>query len=157
MKVRLISLILAFLLLTGCSPQSSEHTVSLDGLSITLPVSFSPETTENTDQAFMYRRDQQYITGFKESKQELSEYFQQLSLDGYVEKFTQYNLPETTAEQTEGLWKVVYTSTVEDTEYTFICVFYETEEHFWRVQACCPTEHFAENRQNLWKYIASAD
>ena len=61
------------------------------------------------------------------------------------------------AQETDGVWNVTYTTAIEDEEYTFLCAFYETQESFWRVQACCPSGDFAENQQEMWNYISSVD
>ena len=160
MKKLLISLVLAGILLTGCGSRTDLHKVSLDELTFSLPQTFadlSRDSAADTDQAFMYVQDRLYINGFRESKQELTQYFEDMCLEDYVRTFTQYNQPESQAVQTDDIWNISYTAVIDGEDYSFICVFYETNQGFWRVQACCPSEQFEENRQILWNYIASAD
>ena len=159
MKKRLISLCLA-VLLTGCAAKHTDHTVKMDDLSFTLPYTFtdmSGDSTENPNQAFMYAQDNLYITGFQESKAELSKYFQYISLGAYVQMFCENYFPDIPAQHTDDIWNIVYTTAIDGKDYTFLCLFYETQESFWRVQACCPSEDFAENQQVMWDYLSSAD
>ena len=159
MKTRLFCLLMAIFLLAGCGKETTEHTVALDELSFTLPSSFIDVSQEHADtqQAFMFAQGNIYINGFKESKEELHNYFEFISLDAYVQMFCENNFTDLPAQRNNDIWNIVYTADVEGEEYTFLCLFYETESHFWRVQACCPTANFAENHQELWNYIASAD
>lgn len=158
MKKALISLVFVLCILTGCSQKSSGP--ALDELTLSLPDNFVDMTQDEIlgdGQDFLYGYDGIYVGGFQENKAELAEFFSDTSLEDYVQLVIDLNKLNCEAQETDGLWNFTYTTQVEGAEYTFICAVYETEDNFWRVQACCPTERFAENQQTMWEYVASGN
>ena len=150
-------------LMTGCNKKAQEptiaepQTISMDQLSFTLPEEFTPVTVENKDLAFMYSCDDIYIYGYQENKQELMKILNCsiYTLDSYVQSFAD-NISECVVEQTENCWTLSYADKLNDMDYTFVCAIYETEENFWRLMGCCPTESFEESSEDLWEYVLSA-
>ena len=148
---RLLLALLASVMLFGCSKKSREHRISLDQLTLTLPGEFTQMSAQ--DAAFAYVGDQVYIHGYRESKAELLQYFQSISLESYVRILAEDRDPYLDTRETDGIWNYSYTACPADEEYTFLCVFYETPDSFWRIQAGCPSDRYEENKQALWDYI----
>ena len=160
---KLFVILLAACLLTGCSSKKAgqptkAHTVTMDTLSLTVPEAFTAVNPDSGEQQFMFTQGNMFLYGYKENKQTLITYLKCdiITLDSYVESFTANNNFETIPQLIGNYWLVEYTDTIDGVAYTFMCAIYESENDFWRVYSCCPTETYQQNQAYLKNIITSA-
>ena len=165
---KLFVILLTVCLLTGCSSKKkaqeppADHVVVMDTLSLTIPAEFTAVTVDNPYQKFMYQKGTMFVNGYSESIADLLKVFnsETITLGSYIQSFEsnmieQGILANSCTNCENNIWHMEYTSQVEGKEYTFLYVFYETDVSFWRVQGCCPTEEFEENREFLWNILTA--
>ena len=161
MRKSIIALcIMAACLLAGCHGQSSA--IGLDTLTLEIPAGYTAVKTKNTGAQQIFQNQQNYICTYKESKQQLMDALQKngvtcdfISLESYVQSYSENNELEAHQATEIDTWYLKGTVTVGDTQYEFTCVFYETEENFWRVYGCCPQQLSDANSQDLWEIITA--
>lgn len=153
MKARAAALFLALLLLAGCGAQEPEKTYRFDGLTVTLAGDFADLSTEDYAQgySFFYGSTKLSILGMRTGK----EYLPDFTLREYAGLMLRKNKLDCEIQETDGLYWIEYTSSVDDqgSEYCYLAAFYETETDFWTVQTYCPRETYGENREAMQKLL----
>ena len=171
--IRIFVLLLAFcLLFAGCKkndesksnyPQitpdqigsaPTEITFSHNGVSMTLPSSFSDYTdlpvAENY--SFLYGASMVGIHGQEIGKDTVAEEITSLEL--YAADYASHMSGE--AEQSEGIWTVQYEDLSENEPQMYVCALYETEDSYWIISAYCPSLVFEDYSQDMLESVTSA-
>ena len=105
--------------------------------------------------AFMYANDDICLVGLQESKEELFLYFDEMDVAGYADLIAEIYSTGSTAEEKDGKWTLSYTDDSTGEDFTYICVFYDTGEYFWNLQAFCPTEQYETYEADIWQYLTN--
>ena len=167
-------LLIGALLLTGCDAgvagvvgdaiDAAKDTVSDKaftnaGVKLTLTtkfIDFTNTSTNSKEYPFFYASDTHAVFGLKEAKADLTA-FGELDLKGYAELIaTLYEL-DVQLQEKDGKYTYTYEAAEEDgSKLTFTCLFLETEDAFWFLQASCPSEQYDADRDQIWSWLASA-
>ncbi len=133
---------------------STDNTFSHNGVSMTLPSSFSDYTDLPIGQeySFLYGASTVGISGLEVSKDTVSEEITSLEL--YAADYANQMSGEAT--QKDGIWSVQYEDLSQNEPQTYICALYETENAYWIISGYCPSQVFEDYGQDMWVSIASA-
>lgn len=74
--------------------------------------------------------------------------------EDYVNQEAEYYRGSLT--QKDGFWTLTYEDTDTNEPQTMVNVYYETEDSYWMVQGCCPSQSFAAQESQIWQYITGA-
>ena len=153
---RLLCALLCLFLLCGCA--SKEQRITCGELSLTLPSHFRDLSAQPyaEDVELLYGAGDVCISATCESKPALVALIPQIDAQMYAQLFLQSNALPGVVETADGIPCFTYSVGSGDTQITYLCGVFESESCFWLVQAYCPDAHFAENRQELWRYICTA-
>ena len=150
-----VCLLLALLLLSGCS-QTREFTHQ--ELILTLPEAFTDLSDQDYAQAadLLYGCGDLAILGIREDKQLLSEYGLSPTAEEYAQMVIDANGLSAALEETDGFCHFTYEASAEGVSCTYLTLVLEGDACFWTLQAYCPTESFAQNRDILWSCLTDA-
>ena len=150
--------ILAICLLAGC--QNQPDTIRLDSLSCEIPPMYTAASGKDIGAEQMFQNQQSYICTYKQSKEQLIKSIREngvacdfISLESYVRSYTEDNGLDAQLLGDTDTWYLKDTVTMGDTEYTYMCIFYETEENFWRVYGCFPSTQWETDSQDIWESL----
>lgn len=139
MKRKLAAVLSLLILLTGCGTESSEQVFTADGVSITLPSSFSvAETT--ADYVAGYTSDDVIVLISRTDKQTLADlgYGTELSLDEYGGLVvSQFDVGSYQAYRRQDYIFFTYTAYVLDDYFFYTTAVYQTTEAFWTISFTC--------------------
>ena len=150
---RLFALVLvAFLLLTGCSPSTKDFTSQ--GLTLTLPSAFEDLSGEQfgKDATFLYGYGDRFLLGIKEDKSEIYQHYPDISLLLFGTVVIQAHGLSCKLTQKDGFYCFQYTAD----GISYLAVVLESDDAFWTVQAYCPEDKFSELQNSLWTYLKTA-
>ncbi len=156
---RIISLTLALLLVVSCLFGCSlgEKTMSVDGLTITVPGYFQDYSTEDFAEGkdFVYGFGSMAVMGLSEEISGLSDYMEEATVEEYGELMIELNEMDCELTRKDDVWTFVYDADVDGTSYTYLSAVYASETHFWTVQAYCATSDYAKNYDTMWAMLKS--
>ena len=152
----LMALLLTVSLLTGCS-RDARQTITCRELTISLPSTYTDLSLETYAGGleFLYGDATTCIQATREEKEILKEYFPNIDALQYAELCLQSHALPGEVEILGGIPSFTYTADSDSLSITYLCGVFETETHFWLVQAYCASEHFAENQSEMWNCITS--
>ena len=150
---RLLILVLTACLLCGCSSAPQEQKVVCNGLTLTLPASFTDFSQDGYEEglAFNYADVDMGICGSFEEKTYLEQYIPDISAEKYAQLFLQTNHVDAAVEDKDGIPTFRY---IVD-GYTYLCGVFQAETGFWVIQAYCPEEDYESGADDMWRYIQS--
>lgn len=151
-----IALMLTVSLLTGCG-SDARQTITCKELTISLPSTYTDLSLETYAGGleFLYGDEDTCIQATREEKEILKEYFPNIDARQYAELCLQSHALPGEVEMLDEIPSFTYTAESGSLSITYLCGVFETETHFWLVQAYCPSEHFVENQAEMWNCIAS--
>lgn len=79
---------------------------------------------------------------------------QDYAFKDYVNQEAEYYRGKLT--QKDGFWTLTYEDTDTNEPQTMVNVYYETEDSYWMVQGCCPSQSYAAHEAQIWQYITGA-
>ncbi len=165
-------LLIGSLLLTGCDlgflqdaveaaqDDVKEKTFTDGGVTIKLTSKFLnfTDTATNTEKYdFLYASDTHAVFGIKENKAELTATFGELDAQSYGDLIASLYTLNVKTQEKDGKYTYDYEADGEDGEkLTFTCLFLETDDSFWFIQASCPSDQYAANKDQIWTWLSSA-
>ena len=152
----LIALLLMVSLLTGCSSDALQ-TVTCKELTVSLPSSYIDlsQETYTVGLEFLYGDEITCIQGTREERENLQKYFPDIDAVQYAQLCMQTHSLPGELEILDTIPCFTYTAESGHVSITYLCGVFETETHFWLVQAYCESEVFEENKADMWNIIAS--
>ena len=155
-------LLLVGILFAGCDVsqllESTEKEFTQGDITLKLPATFMnySGTDSAKDKDFLFASSNIGVTGVKEDKKELFNYFGETDLNGYAELIAQLYELNVTPTQKDGHLTFTYQQEVGGVAYTYTSVFYETASAFWNVQVYCKSAEYDKNADTMWRYATSA-
>ena len=150
---KILCLILAVLLLTGCGVRETTAPHTHEDLTIHIPVDFLDLSEESFAESltFVYALDPIAVNGIRESKETFRAYGLELTLEQYSNLVMKANNVAGDLAQKDGIWTFAYTSG----DYAYIVTSQETADAFWTVQAYCPANQLKKCEKDMWKILSS--
>ena len=168
MLKKIVAILLVCFLLCGCSVNEvldkvaeklPEKTYTEGDVSISLPSTFmnysSQKAAEGKD--FLFANSEMGLTGVKEDKKVLFEAFGQMDIEGYANLIAELYEMDNTPTKKGGYWTVTYEQEIDGEDWTYMCVFHETSDAYWNIQAYCKSKDFEENEDTLWDYATDIE
>ncbi|MGL5514158.1 MAG: hypothetical protein ACRDBM_13105 [Sporomusa sp.] len=137
-----VFLMLACLVLTGCSTQDQAQTFEKDGMTITLTDQFTEK--DYASYTVCYESSESLVVALKES----FTLFEQvgvstdISLVEYGELVMSSNNFEATIEETENITYFTYEKQVNGEDYTYMATLHRGADAYWLIQFACETKNF---------------
>lgn len=163
-------LLIGALLLTGCdtgiigdaldaaSDNVKEKTFTNAGVTVTLTskfLDFTNTATNTEEYDFLYASDAHAVFGMKELKADLAD-FGELTAQTYGDLIASLYALDVKTQEKDGKYTYDYEVEDEDGKLTFTCLFLETEDAFWFIQASCPSAQYAADQAQIWSWLSSA-
>lgn len=154
--------LLVGILFAGCDVsqllESTEKEFTQGDVTLKLPATFmnysGTDSAEGKD--FLFASSNIGVTGVKEDKKELFDFFGETDLNGYAELIAELYELNVTPTQKDGHPTFTYQQEVGGVTYTYTSVFYETASAYWNVQVYCKSAEYEENADTMWRYATSA-
>lgn len=127
-------------------------------VTLKLPIGFvnysGTDSAEGKD--FLFANSSIGVTGVREDKKELFDFFGETDLNGYAELIAELYELNVTPTQKDGHPTFTYQQEVGGVAYTYTSVFYETASAFWNVQVYCKSAEYEKKADFMWRYATSA-
>lgn len=154
--VKILAVLMAVcLLFAGCKEKEAKNSFSKDGLYIAFPDIFTDycDTPLAEDYDFLFAGDYVGVLGISESKKDMPETVTDLqSYAGYIAEG--YNQQVT---EKDGFLTVSYEDLEMNDPQMYVCVFVETENHYWSIRSYCMSDSYENNAEMMWKYITAVE
>ena len=143
------------LLLCGCQTSEKVQTVTCGELTLTLPASYMDLSDQDYAKGFamVYGFENEAVLAISESLSPLNEYYPDINAEKYAMLFVETNGLSSQVGKLGELVTFTYTADVNETELTYLCGVYMSEENFWCVQFYCPTPDFENNQARFMEYL----
>lgn len=154
--VKVLCAVLALcLLFCGCNTLQKEQTVSCGELVLTLPASYMNLSDQDYAAGFslVYGYENEAVLAIHESRTSLEDYYPDINAEKYAYLFVETNGLDSQVGKLGELVTFTYTATVSETELTYLCGVFMSDENFWCVQFYCPTEGFEDNQAKFMGYL----
>ena len=163
-------LLIGALLLTGCDlgivgdaieaagDQVKSKTFTNAGVTMTLTskfLDFTSTATNTEEYDFLYASEDHAVFGMKEMKADLAD-FGALTAQTYGDLIASLYALDVQTQEKDGKYTYNYEVEDEDGKLTFVCLFLETEDAFWFIQASCPSDKYAADQADIWSWLSSA-
>ena len=125
------------------------------GVTMTLTTKFLDFTSTTEEYDFMYASEDFALFGVQDPKADLAD-FGELNAKSYGELISELYVLDTAVEEKDGKYTLSYEVEDEDGKLTFVCLFLETEDAFWLIQASSPSDLYEANKDQLWTWLSSA-
>lgn len=152
-QIRLVAL-LAVLCLIFCGCAVEDQTVTVDGLTITIPGDYVDCGKEDYAAGYtmVYGSTDGAVMALKESRSVFAEYgLENMTVEEYVQLLKEgYQLNLVTEESNGAI-----TFTFENQGNTYLAAAYASEDAFWLIQAGCPTGDFKSQEETFRNILNS--
>ena len=161
---KVLCVLLACMLLTGCSVGLAQHPtetiarsqqlaiLSVDELTFTLPGTFELRDTSDFD-FFVADGNAHTVLGWKHNKESLGEMTLQQFASQTVSNRKDMVLP---LQERDGFWVYSFKTDRGDGGYImFFGLCLETEDAFWEIQGSCPEEDVETYEDQIWSWLTS--
>ena len=150
---KILCLILALLLLTGCSATETTAPHTHEDLTIRIPVDYLDLSDEEYSEGltFVYGLDPIAVNGLREEKSVFQSYGLDLNAQTYGQLLLKANNVPGELEQKDGIWTFSYRSG----DYAYVVTLWETQEALWTVQAYCPAAQLNKCEKEMWQILSS--
>ena len=156
-----IALILVVSTLSGCSAYMEslpDRVHTYEDLTITIPGKYYDQSAEPWAEplAFFYSYSGSAIAASKKPRQEVEKEHPGMTALEYAQNFAKdVNLTEP-VEEKDGLITFCHTIEAENgMEFTYLCSTYASKGFYWLLQVYCPSDVFAESREDMTKILRS--
>ena len=153
MKKLILLLLIFSLCLTACGGKAANITHTFTDLTIQIPEDYINLTGEEFAEGleFVFGLDPIAINGMREEKATFAAYGLDIDLEFYGSLLLKSNNISGKMEEKDGIPTYTYSSG----DMTYVVTLWETEEAYWVVQAYCPTENYANVKNDMWKILSS--
>ena len=148
--VTVIALLLAALMLCGCSSEPKQY--SYKGINITLPGNFKEDTAEGYD--YCLSQNDCIVLFLIESAEALG-VDESLNAHGYAEMVLVSNDLDTTLTDAGDHTYFEFTRTVEGDNISYLACCYRNGASFWLLQFACPESKYSDMRSDMLSWADS--